>query len=67
MESQTQKWRTIMSAQRYDERETKNNASKHNDSNGVININGKLERRRRIEDLNEERRLKSELNEYLGM
>ena len=52
-----------MSAQRYNESENQNNASNNNDPNSSINC--KLERRRRIEDLHEERRLKHELNEYL--
>ena len=53
-----------MSAQRYDDNEIKHNASSHDDSSKT-SLNCKLERRRRIEDLIEERRLKLELNEYL--
>jgi hypothetical protein len=53
-----------MSAKRYEDNEVNNNASNQNDMKNGISLNCKLERRRRIEDLNEERKLQHEMNDY---
>ena len=53
-----------MKARQFDDVDAGEESNDSQDNGGKASLTTKLERRRRIEDLNEERRLREELSEF---